>query len=101
MRAVHAVLLALALSAAAWAAPAPLPKEPRHAPSPEQVAERLRAEGYDVSKLRHVGGPRWLTQVRCICTTDGRSPPTVVWVSCIVSAPGDPTDRLRKLLRKK
>jgi hypothetical protein len=57
MKYARALLLALLLITGTGAAP--VPRDPCHVPSPQRVLDRLKAEGFDVSGLKHVGGDRW------------------------------------------
>lgn len=99
MGAIRVVLLASFLAATAQAAPAPLPRQARYVPAPATVLARLRAEGYDVSGLTHQSGSCWVSET-AIDLSDS-APPNVVMLKCTITAPGDPTDKLRTFLRKK
>jgi hypothetical protein len=100
MKPARALLLASFLAATAQAAPAPLPRQPRNVPAPKAVLARLRAEGLDVRGLTHQSGSRWVIET-ALDVSDSASPPRVFFVKRTVIAPGDPTDKLRELLRNK
>jgi hypothetical protein len=99
MHAFRAALLAFLLAAAVQAAPAPFLKNPRRAPSPQLVLERLRAEGLDVGALRHESGDRWTIQQSVTTFSGRRTGMRLVVVRRVIIAPGDPTEKLRDVLK--
>lgn len=56
--------VALALGAAAHAAPAPLPRQERHPPSPDTLFANFKAEGYShLCRLERVSGNVYVVEV--------------------------------------
>ena len=91
MKTAYAWLLTSILATAAQAAPAPQFRELRHAPNPQIILDRLRAEGFDVTGLKHVGGDRWTLDHVTVMIP----PMSIVVVPRVIVAPGDPTAKLR------